>query len=664
MLNEDIAALKTKLHPSASSAELPRREANRLKQPAPVAPFAGEKAGQRRNEMGLRPSESGHPEMALGRSLAKSAAVAAPFPENSALVGCFTLSRSGLITQANSVGRRQLNGNGVWAEGRCFSEFVAEADLGVFEAFLGQVFAAEPQITCEIGLTGSWQPWRTLHLEASLALDGMECRVVAVDITLRKQTEAALILSEERLRLALEAAQMGTFDWEIPRNHITWSRGHEQLWGFGSGEFNGTYEGFAERIHPDDLPCINAEVARCIAGRESYKGEFRVILPDGSVHWMQGRGAFTFSSDGQALRMLGVVQEIGAQKEADAALRESETRFRSLFEQAAVGVGRVGIDGRWLEVNQRMCEVVGYTREELQTLSFQDITHVEDRQANMQLVEQTLTGERDMYSQEQRFVRKDGANVWTKITASLVRGQSGVPAYFIQLVEDISEGKRSAELLRALSHRLLGAEDQVRRRIAKELHDSTAQDLVAVMLNLGLLEDELAGRSPALGLLLADSMALIEKSATDIRTLSYILHPPQLDEVGLVRGLIEYAAGFSKRSEICVRVEAVPQFPRLSVALEVALFRVAQESLANVFRHSGSDSAMIRLEQRNDEVIMEIEDYGKGLPPELNSQPGARGVGIEGMRERMCYFGGVFEMHSGSHGTTVRAVLPQHWDKI
>ncbi len=153
------------------------------------------------------------------------------------------------------------------------------------------------------------------------------------DLTDRKRAAEALREGEERLRLALDAAHMGTFDWDVPQNRISWSRWHEELWGFTPGEFAGTYEAFAQRVHPDDLPGIDAEVAHCIAAREPFDREFRIVWPDGSVHWIVGRGEFTFGADGRPLRMRGVVVETTARKRAEEELAASRDRLGVLSRQ-------------------------------------------------------------------------------------------------------------------------------------------------------------------------------------------------------------------------------------------------------------------------------------------------------------------------------------------
>jgi signal transduction histidine kinase len=227
------------------------------------------------------------------------------------------------------------------------------------------------------------------------------------------------------------------------------------------------------------------------------------------------------------------------------------------------------------------------------------------------------------------------------------------------LLTNLREREQTEQSLRMLSHRLLQAEDEERRRIAKELHDSTAQDLVAVMMNLGLLEEALGGHEKKAGELIADSLAILENSVSDLRTLAYVMHPPQLAETGLAGALTEYAAGFVRRAGIRVQVELPSDLARLPEEIELALFRVVQESLANVLRHAKSDTATIRLTKKEDSMVLEVIDEGCGLPPTMTPESrGALGVGIAGMRERMQHFGGHLELDSGTRGTTVRAVLP------
>ena len=218
--------------------------------------------------------------------------------------------------------------------------------------------------------------------------------------------------------------------------------------------------------------------------------------------------------------------------------------------------------------------------------------------------------------------------------------------------------------LRDLSGRLLKIQDEERRRIARELHDVTAQNLAALGMNLSLLQGLIQTQPERAREMVSDCRGVVDKCTQELRTLSYVLHAPLLDELGLAGAVRDYADGFSKRSRIRVDLEVPAEFPRLGAEQENALFRVLQEGLNNVHRHSGSPTASVRLEHSDLEIALVIEDAGRGLPSDL--APGdlasltALGVGIQGMRERMRQLGGRLELTSlGRSGTRVRASLPK-----
>ena len=160
---------------------------------------------------------------------------------------------------------------------------------------------------------------------------------VIEDISEQKRVASLLHSSEARLRLALDAAQMGTFDWDIANNHTTWSYWHEALWGFKPGEFDGRFESFAARVDPNDLSDLNTEIARCISAHEPFISEFRVVWPNATVHWISARGEFYYNAQGQAIRMRGVVREVTAHKAALQALQKSEEQLRLAIDAAQMG---------------------------------------------------------------------------------------------------------------------------------------------------------------------------------------------------------------------------------------------------------------------------------------------------------------------------------------
>jgi signal transduction histidine kinase len=222
---------------------------------------------------------------------------------------------------------------------------------------------------------------------------------------------------------------------------------------------------------------------------------------------------------------------------------------------------------------------------------------------------------------------------------------------------------RAEEVVRQLSGHILRLQDEERRRIARDLHDSTAQLLTALSMNLSLAarRPSIAGDEQASNLI-KESEALANQASDEVRNISHLLHPPDLDAVGLVAAIRWHAARFSERSGITVKLSLPDKLCRLPQDNEIALFRVMQESLTNVQRHSGSKVVRIRIRQNNDIVELQIEDKGHGLPDGvLGQEQQARerlGVGIAGMRERLKQLGGRLEIASSPRGTKVRAIVP------
>lgn len=220
----------------------------------------------------------------------------------------------------------------------------------------------------------------------------------------------------------------------------------------------------------------------------------------------------------------------------------------------------------------------------------------------------------------------------------------------------------SQKTLHQLSARLLELQDEERRRVARALHDSTAQILAALSLNLSALHSRTAGLPEDLQVLIGESVDLVGRCSQEVRTMSYLLHPPLLDEMGLSGAVREYVDGFAARSGIRVDLELPPDLKRLSRETETALFRVMQECLANIHRHSGSPTASVQIASGNERITLTVRDSGKGIGgsglTDGQDSNVMLGVGIAGMRERLRQLGGRLNIESGAGGTTVRACFP------
>jgi len=256
--------------------------------------------------------------------------------------------------------------------------------------------------------------------------------------------------------------------------------------------------------------------------------------------------------------------------------------------------------------------------------------------------------------------RRDGSRVTVNSRWTLWRSAEGNPLGWLQINTDITGRKRAEESLRALTARLLQLQDDERRRIARELHDSAGQILVALDINLSLVQKN-EGLAPNAANAVRESIALVQQLSKELRTTSHLLHPPLLDESGLPSAVCWFVDGFAKRSKIPVDLEIAPDLGRLPRELETTIFRMVQECLTNIHRHSGSPTASIRIARNSNHVSVAVRDRGKGMSADnyRNSfGPITPGVGIQGMRERVRQLGGHLQIHSGSSGTTVRATLP------
>jgi PAS domain S-box-containing protein len=229
-----------------------------------------------------------------------------------------------------------------------------------------------------------------------------------------------------------------------------------------------------------------------------------------------------------------------------------------------------------------------------------------------------------------------------------------------RVLERTGELDRANNSLRDLSARLLHMRDHEGRRLARELHDSVGQLLAAIAMNIAVVKSQVHKLDDAGRKAVAENTRLVEQISDEIRTISHLLHPPLLDELGLGSALQWYVDGFSERSKITVEVTVPPSLGRLSTEIETAIFRIVQECLTNIHRHSGSKTAAIRIVEDDGKILVVAEDSGTGFPPDklrLTSD-GRSGVGFRGMTERIRHLGGDLKIESNRNGTVVTAILP------
>jgi PAS domain S-box-containing protein len=402
------------------------------------------------------------------------------------------------------------------------------------------------------------------------------------------------------------------------------------------------------------------------------------VLPDESYTLL--------SSDEERLRSITHLQQRSQALETEKAdrerfqnsLRRKESELADLLENAVEGAQQVSSDQRILWANKAMVNLLGYTAE--QYVGRHSADFFADRNVFEEYWQKLMRGE-DIYDFPAKLGCQDGSVKHVMIHANGL-WEDGKFIHTRCFVRDVTEQRRAEQALREseanlrlanerleslverrtsalrqLSSRILTLQDAERRRIARELHDSLGQYLVGLKLNMDILR-----RSPEQGDLWDQATEIMEQCISEVRTLSCLLHPPMIDELGLVSSARWFVGGLGQRSGIQITLNAPHSLPRLPEALELVLFRVLQEALTNVHRHSGASAAEVVIRQENDEVVLEVKDNGRGVPfgllARFDQTGSGMGVGLSGMRERVQELGGRMKLESDSRGTLLRVAIP------
>ena len=365
-------------------------------------------------------------------------------------------------------------------------------------------------------------------------------------------------------------------------------------------------------------------------------------------------------------------------------------RFRLLVEAVRdYAIFMLDTEGRILSWNAGAERIKGYRAEEAIGKHFSIFYPAEDIKAGKTERELEIARREGRFEEEGWRVRKDGSQFWADVVITALRDEGGRLYGFGKVTRDLTERKRAEDALlrstgqledeikyrieaerlareaeasvRDLSQRLLQLQDEERRRLGRELHDSVGQLLAAAKMTLGALASEAGGRNWEAQVTECD--LILEQAIREVRTVSYLCYPPMLEEAGLRTSVESFLEGFQQRSGMEIDFQAAEDFGRLPRDTELALFRVLQESLTNVHRHSGSPTAQVQLKIEGESAILEVRDQGRGVPAAAmewsgGDSIGALGVGLRGMNERVRQLAGKLEVVSSEKGTTVRATVP------
>jgi PAS domain S-box-containing protein len=317
-------------------------------------------------------------------------------------------------------------------------------------------------------------------------------------------------------------------------------------------------------------------------------------------------------------------------------------------------------DGDVATWNHGAQRIKGYQPEEIIGRHFRTFYSVKAQDAKIPEEELTIAAATGRFEDEGWRIRKDGSRFWANVIITAIRNPSGELIGYGKVTRDLTERKRVEEQLRDLSHNLLKMQDEERGKLGRELHDTVGQYLVAIKMTLeGLLSESTLDESQVRESL-SETLSLVERTVREVRTLSYLLYPPMLEEMGLPSAIRWHLEGFSKRSGIQTTHE-IHCDVRLPKEIELALFRVFQESLTNIHRHSESRTAEVRFNISDRTAVLEVKDQGKGLAGhhELTTSSLTKlGVGIRGMYERVRQLGGSLVITSDSQGAMVKASIP------
>jgi PAS domain S-box-containing protein len=478
------------------------------------------------------------------------------------------------------------------------------------------------------------------------------------DITERKRTEEALRESEERLRLAQETVHVGIFEWHVQKNKGYRSPEMERIYGVSPGSFGDTYEAWIERVHPDDRERLEREVRHHVQEGGTADSEFRIVRPSGELRWLFSRGTIFCDSAGKSVRLLGVAIDITERKWAEKALREGEERLR-----LAVQAGRM-YAFEWNTVTDtivrsgRCADILCWMDDPTRDTGRQFVgrVHPDDREAYA-TTETGLTPENPAYQTSYRMLRPDGGVIWVEESGRGFFDGKGGLLRTIGMVADVTERKLAEEAVSSVSRRLIEAQEQERARIARELHDDWSQRMALLQIGLKQFEQGMAGLSSQALQQLHQIAGVAAEVSSDIHELSHQLHPAKLDTLGLVASLRGLSREFSEQHNLQVQFVAHDIPVQIPKDVTLCLFRIVQEALRNVVKHSGAAEVNVALSGHGHGIDLCISDSGAGFSPAAAN--GDAGLGLISMRERLRLVGGQLSVESEpSRGTRIHVSVP------
>jgi PAS domain S-box-containing protein len=484
--------------------------------------------------------------------------------------------------------------------------------------------------------------------------------LMSSEVTRRTWAELQARDNEEKYRLLVNGIQdHAVIRVDLEGRITTWNMGAERLFGFRSLEILG--EPF-HRLYNSCESDTPQRHLRTALEQGHVADECEQVRNDGTHFWATADVTLLRNEQGQPRGYAVITRDITERRQQREKIEQREAQLNAFFSNSPVGLAIIDKDLRFQRINEPFAQLNGLDSQEQVGKPLSDVIAHLSSQTEPLLRKVASTGE-PLLTQEIKGPVPSNPDVtgwWLKSIFPIAKEGDVVTQMGI-VVQDITGLKRAETLVRRLSGRLLQVRDDERRRLARDLHDSLGQTLTAIKMNLSYLGRDTSNLDGRGRTAVAESKELVDSALKEVRTLSHLLYPPMLDDVGLLAAIRWFANGFSQRSSIQVDLVLPADLPRLSTERETAIFRVVQESLTNVHRHSGSATATVRLEREGELLHMYVVDQGRGISPEklsFHQETATIGVGLLGMRERLRQLRGQLDIDSCSQGTTIHAIVP------
>jgi PAS domain S-box-containing protein len=552
-------------------------------------------------------------------------------------------------------------------------EFFRQVDLEVMNT-LQERFIPEERITDAQGKVR----WLQTVKRPIIGEDGKATLVLgsSTDITHRKRVEEKLLENQKQYAMATAAGGVSVWALDTKTGALRTDPVLPAQLGVDVAE-SYPRDFWMKHVHPEDLDRLLENERRMLdpAAPRDEEGnslmpeiEFRGLRSDGTVIWFFGRGTVIWGKDGNPLRAIGTCTDITARKRAEAALHESEERLARTETFSLVMATHVDLEGRWLKVPPTLCELLGYTEGELLGHRFHEVTHPEDIDADWSQCLRLIRGEIKSFDLEKRYIRKDQSIVWAYINCSVVMDTQDRPVHFLTYIRDITNRKLNEEKLREyqeslrqLANRLNTTEERERKRFAADLHDHIGQSLVLAKLDLGRLGELVNGFDASARSIIERLEDTIDQALHETRSLTQDLSPQVLYTFGFDAALEWLAENMQQRYELVCHIDGGKHPTPLSGDAAVVTFQAIRELLINVAKHAGVKEAHVYVTQRENVVVIHVEDEGKGFVPEALALPRSHGggFGLFSIRERLSLLGGSLAIHSSpGKGTSAQVVIP------